>query len=134
MLPSSPWTYETETLNPELQASNFQLRQSQLEKRGKTKRKIVSGASALPPYHPDYHEGGDISDSYTISSEDEGYSSFGNPRVRRGSEGYEVRGVENREDMLRSYLEELGETPGRYHRYVSQPVDSDSEEDKPLAT
>jgi len=47
--------------------------------------------------------------------------------VRRGSEGYEVRPV-GREEMLKRYLEELGEEPGRYLQYIPEP-DSDSEEE-----
>jgi palmitoyltransferase len=46
--------------------------------------------------------------------------------VRIGSEGYEVRPV-GREEMLRKYLEELGEEPGRYVRYMPE-TDSNSEE------
>lgn len=50
-------------------------------------------------------------------------------RVRRGSEGYEVRSV-SREQMLRQYLEGIGEDYDRYLRYIPQP-DSESEEEMP---
>jgi hypothetical protein len=44
--------------------------------------------------------------------------------VRRGSEGYEVQPAA-REEMLRQYLENLGEEPGRYLRYIPQVEDGD---------
>lgn len=49
-------------------------------------------------------------------------------RVRRGSEGYEVR-QEGREDMLRRYLMEIGEDPDRYLRYIPQPDEDSGEEE-----
>jgi len=59
-------------------------------------------------------------------------ANYGKARVRRGSEGYEVRQI-NREDMLQRYLEELGEE-GRYVRYIPQPDDDEEEYDNvPLA-
>jgi len=82
--------------------------------------------SSLPPYHPDY-EGTNmtrISDDGDSTSED---SNDTTPFVRGGSEGYEVRSVD-REDMLRRYLMEVGQEPGRYHRYFPSP-DSSSDED-----
>lgn len=47
--------------------------------------------------------------------------------MRRGSEGYEIR-PESREQMLREYLESLGEQPDRYLRYIPQ-VDEDFDTD-----
>lgn len=46
-------------------------------------------------------------------------------RGRRGSEGYEVRPV-SREQMLRQYLESVGENYDRYIRYIPEP-ESESE-------
>jgi palmitoyltransferase len=115
VLPASPWTYENGTLNPELQPSN-----SVSHRRNKNKN--TNGASALPPYHPDYQP-----PTADESSDDEvRYRDDGKPRVRRGSEGYEVRPA-GRENMLARYLQEIGETPQKYHRYIPQ-VSSDSEE------
>jgi hypothetical protein len=54
-------------------------------------------------------------------------ANYGKARVRRGSEGYEVRQI-NREDMLQRYLEDLGEKEGRYVRYIPQPDDEDDGE------
>lgn len=48
-------------------------------------------------------------------------------KVRRGSEGYEVRPID-REELLRRYIEEQAQEEGRYHRYVPEP-DFDSEEE-----
>lgn len=47
-------------------------------------------------------------------------------RVRRGSEGYEVRST-SREQMLRQYLESVGEDYDRYIRYIPEP-ESESDE------
>jgi len=94
--------------------------------------------SSLPPYHPDYEPPviGDASSYYasenSSSSSDE-YADQEPPvteRVRRGSEGYEVRPV-GREEMLRRYIEEQAQEEGRYNRYMPEPdVDSEREEDE----
>ncbi|PPR01916.1 hypothetical protein CVT24_001255 [Panaeolus cyanescens] len=112
---SSPWTYETESLNPNLQPSNSEIR---------NRKKKVPGTSTLPPYHPDYQE-----EESESEASDSGYQQPSTVRVRRGSEGYEVRPV-GREQMLQRYLEELGENPERYVRYVPEvQYDDESEED-----
>ncbi|KAJ7492312.1 palmitoyltransferase PFA4 [Mycena latifolia] len=118
VLPDSPWTYENGSINPDLQPSNSAI----------PRRRRNNGASALPPYHPDYQAGGAATD-YDSSDEDDEYRYIDDSktRVRRGSEGYEVR-PGAREDMLARYLLEIGETPQRYHRYIPQP-DSESESD-----
>ncbi|TFK41868.1 hypothetical protein BDQ12DRAFT_677300, partial [Crucibulum laeve] len=135
-LASSPWTYENEGLNPALQPSNVRLRNS----KQREPRPIPEGSS-LPPYHPDYREGdaapyepnSSDEDTISISSDTSPLDGDGRIHVRSGSEGYEVR-PQGREDMLRRYLEELGEEPGRYIRYIPEPdVDSDSEDDIPLS-
>jgi len=127
----SPWTYNNDSFNPNLQPSNSQSR----------KRKGISipGASSLPPYHPDYKQedqgvyspGDHESDE---SPDEQGSAPSGQLHIRRGSEGYEIR-PEAREEMLRRYLTELGEEPGRYIRYIPQPdsEESASEDDIPLA-
>ncbi|KAF9055877.1 palmitoyltransferase PFA4 [Panaeolus papilionaceus] len=112
---SSPWTFESESLNPNLRPSNSEMR---------NRRKKIPGSSTLPPYHPDYQE----EESESDSASDSGHQQPSTVRVRRGSEGYEVRPA-GREEMLQRYLEELGE-PDRYVRYVPEvQYDEDSEED-----
>jgi hypothetical protein len=125
----TPWTYENESLNPNLQPSNSQSRRRNVS--------LTSGlgASSLPPYHPDYKE--EDEDAYNPGNDESWDEQESAPRgrlhVRRGSEGYEVR-PEEREEMLQRYLTELGEKPGRYLRYIPQPEseESTSEDDVPL--
>ncbi|KAK7465440.1 Palmitoyltransferase [Stygiomarasmius scandens] len=137
-LPESPWTYENGSFNPDLQPSNSSIRQNQNQAKRRRRAKprpTSNGASELPPYHPDYKPPNEMDDGeYSSSSDSEAEtsglfnSSNGGPsRVRRGSEGYEVQ-LEDRNDMLKKYLEEMGETPGRYHRYIPMP-DSESEDE-----
>ena len=89
----------------------------------------------MPPYHPDYKEGNKGAYNFgNDESQDEQESApRGRLHVRRGSEGYEIR-PEEREEMLRRYLTELVEKPGRYLRYIPQPEseESTSEDDVPL--
>jgi len=132
---TSPWTYKNDSLNPNLQPSN-----SHSRRRGASQNSIP-GASSLPPYHPDYREGDqgvytpDRYEGDSESSDEEESAPRGRLHIRRGSEGYEIR-PEGREEMLRQYLTELGEEPGRYFRYIPQP-DSDrsasEDDDVPLA-
>ncbi|KAL0581048.1 Palmitoyltransferase [Marasmius crinis-equi] len=134
VLPESPWTYENGTFNPDLEASNAHLRTGEARRRQR-----MNGASELPPYHPDYDPNAIVDDdasdvSFGSSEEEDGPNNHA--RVRRGSEGYEIRPT-GREDMLHRYLEQLGETPGRYHRYIPMPdsEEEDAAEDSvPLAT
>ncbi|KIL71551.1 hypothetical protein M378DRAFT_19864 [Amanita muscaria Koide BX008] len=121
MLPDSPWTYDNESVNPLLQPSNSQLREAAVRRR----RSRQQGVSAVAPYHPDY------------KGEEDGYSSSTSfdeqPRIRRGSEGYEVRPV-NREEMLQQYVHVLDEEPGKYIRYIPEPdTDSESEDGLPFS-
>lgn len=96
---------------------------------------MVAGASPVPPYHPDY--GKQVNAPYdeeTDSSDGEAVASD-KVHVRQGSEGYEVR-LQEREEMLQRYLEDLGEKPGRYIRYMPQPdndFEEDSDDNLPLA-
>ncbi|KAK7063949.1 Palmitoyltransferase PFA4 [Favolaschia claudopus] len=120
ILPDSPWTYENGSVNPELQPSN--------STSSPRRRKVTpDGTSSLPPYHPDYRP----PEQDESSDDDYGYTDPSRVKVRRGSEGYEVRPAQ-REDMLARYLLEIGETPQRYHRYIPQPESEDSDEDVPL--
>jgi palmitoyltransferase ZDHHC6 len=122
-LPDSPWTFENGDVNPDLQPYNIERRQASITHR----RKKRNGYSSLPPYHPDYQGSGAESEGESIeSSEDGDYHSNGRPR--RGSEGIEIKPVD-RDEMLRRYLAEIGETPGRYHRYIPQ-VESESENEE----
>lgn len=110
------------------------MRQASLTRRRKQRNKSKnkgSGYSNLPPYHPDYQgpesEGEQGAESESASSVDG--TNHGGGRVRRGSEGYEFKPVD-REEMLKRYLGQIGETPGRYHRYIPQvESESDNEED-----
>ena len=144
-LPSSPWTYENDSLNPELQPSNARHRatQQQLRARNNAKaKKAKKGMIAnVPPYHPDYIEPSPPSKSAF------GFAEFGNEdehgsgsdsdaqyypghRVRRGSEGYEIKQVD-REEILRRYIASRGEEVGRYQRYAPEPAsESESSEGK----
>ena len=103
--PSSPWTYEeTNGLNPTLVPSNTQLRSRK-----------PAGASALPPYHPDYEPPDDDDDD-----DGERYAEYERARVRRGSEGYEVRAID-REGLLAEFIASRAQEEGRYRRYVPEP-------------
>ncbi|KAF8215862.1 hypothetical protein K438DRAFT_613583 [Mycena galopus ATCC 62051] len=127
VLPDTPWTYENGSINPDLKPSNS-------TSGTRRRRTPPDGASALPPYHPDYQPPRAIDDGDSSDEEDDyRYGNPGKTKVRRGSEGYEVR-PGGREDMLARYLLEIGETPQRYHRYIPQP-DSEPEsesDDVPL--
>jgi palmitoyltransferase len=126
-LPHSPWTYDNGTVNPTLEPSNTRLRQQKKHKRQVQDQDF--GKSPLPPYHPDYDANAmDASEDSDSASE---VSDHTTPFVRGGSEGYEVQSVD-REDMLKRYLKDIGQEPGRYHRYIPSP-DSDSDEELPLA-
>ncbi len=123
-LPDSPWTYGNGSINPDLAPSNSKARS--------TKRRVrrVAHHSTLPPYHPDYQEGASSGYDYEEDSDSSFEEEQRRPLVRRGSEGYEIRPT-GREDMLQSYLEQIGETPGRYHRYIPQEEEeSESEEEE----
>ncbi|KIM47503.1 hypothetical protein M413DRAFT_62143 [Hebeloma cylindrosporum] len=128
---SSPWTYENEFLNPTLTPSNSQIRASGTRRRRTTKGAIHADSSSFPS-HPDYQEQYE-SEEHSGTSEasvDEHYPQRpGQLRVRRRSEGYEVRPA-GREEMLQRYLENLGEEPGRYLRYIPQVEDESDLEDE----
>jgi hypothetical protein len=131
VLPESPWTYENGSLNPSLRANRGEARQ----RRNASRRgEVVS----VPPYNPDFVEGDDAerdNGPYNSSSDEDRYETHALPRVRRGSEGLEVRPVD-RNEMLRRYVADLGEEEGRYQRYVPEPASdaSESEDDHvPLA-
>jgi len=126
----SPWTYESDSFNPNLTPTN-----STTRKRRSRLDTSIPGTSHLPPYHPDYGKDLDAPQYSSDESSDEHLDGNGKIRVRRGSEGYEVR-PQQREDMLRQYLEEVGEEEaGKYIRYIPQPdTDSEDDDELPLGT
>jgi palmitoyltransferase len=146
-LPSSPWTYSNDALNPDLHPTSAGKRKS--KPRAKKAKAAKGPISSLPPYHPDYEpplegdEDGAGGAFVYSSASDTSYSSDGyiEPvipgagRVRRGSEGYELPPID-REEMLRRYIEgQVGEA-GRYNVYVPEPESESSEDEEarvPLA-
>lgn len=132
-LPDSPWTYSNGDLNPNLQPGQPRRR-----------KKRVKTHAEVPPYHPDYVKESDT-ESYEddVASSGDEYEEGEPPRrkVRRGSEGFEIRPV-GREDMLQRYMQEQGdvvtsEVDRKYNRYVPEPHSSESEaetdeDDRPL--
>lgn len=133
-LPDTPWTYQKETFNPDLVPSNSARQQRSTSRR---RRRPVTQATSVPPYHPDYGKEAEgevvYEDYYSSSDEDQVNPAAGRTLFRRGSEGYEVRPVA-REDMLNRYLNDLGDEPGRYNKYVPEPSppQSDEGDDIPL--
>jgi len=107
--PSSPWTYEANGPNPTLVPSNTHLRSRRPTPTG--------GASAVPPYHPDY-EPPDTDDDDDDNGER--FAEYERARVRRGSEGYEVRSID-REGLLAEFIASRAQEEGRYRRYVPEP-------------
>ncbi|EKM84046.1 hypothetical protein AGABI1DRAFT_67210 [Agaricus bisporus var. burnettii JB137-S8] len=130
---TSPWTYGNDTFNPALQTSHNARRRLG----GKSQDSSIPH-DRVPPYHPDYNRGDtyqsvDDDEDSLVSSDDEmednvplGELRTRNGTVRRGSEGYEVRPI-SREEMLREYMDSVGEDYDRYLRYIPQP-DSDGED------
>ncbi|KZV99313.1 zf-DHHC-domain-containing protein [Exidia glandulosa HHB12029] len=117
---TGPWTYANGGPNPALRASSQRLRQRHQHQ-------------AYPPYHPLYGQEPPDDDDYdddsrgSISSDDYPLGA----RVRRGSEGYEVRPM-SRDDILQQYVATRGEdVVGRYRTYQPQPPSepSDPEDD-----
>ncbi|KAI0726908.1 zf-DHHC-domain-containing protein [Fomitopsis betulina] len=128
-LPASPWTYENGSVNPYLQPSNTRRRHS-----------THNGPfSAVPPYHPDYREPEAVVPYDPASSSEDEYDEAGkNVKVRRGSEGLEVKPV-NREQMFERLVEDRTQESGRYNYYNPEiSSESETEEDPddsvPLAT
>ncbi|KAG2117985.1 DHHC palmitoyltransferase-domain-containing protein [Suillus discolor] len=128
-LPDSPWTYENGDVNPNLRPSNSQLRGVN----GNRHKSTQDPVSVLPPYHLDYevpevdtHSGRPYSPGNDSDYSEEGYS--GAIRVRRGSEGYEVRPV-NREQMLQEYVQDRINEAGRYQVYEPEHTLETSDDD-----
>jgi hypothetical protein len=97
----SPWTYGN-GLNPSLVA-----------RRPSSKRSV-------PPYHPDYQGNPDQDAEWT--SEEDGEEDNAEvihppPRIRRGSEGYEIREL-NREEVLQRYMDSRGSDATELHRRI----------------
>lgn len=119
-LPDSPWTYENGNFNPNLRPSSSTLRAVN----GNRHKSQQGPVSTLPPYHPDYEDPGvetypsrSHSPDSDLENSEEGYS--GAVKVRRGSEGYEVRPV-NREQMFQEYVQCQINEAGRYQVYEPQ--------------
>lgn len=133
-LPDSPWTYENGSYNPNLAPS------------GSVRRRTGAGRADVPPYHPDYEEpldgeyGAAGYDSAEEEEDDDAMERWAQtdlPRVRRGSEGYEIRPMD-REEILARYVASRGAEAGRYNRYVPEPpsepeTESEEDEEQPLA-
>jgi palmitoyltransferase ZDHHC6 len=145
-LPSTPWTYNNGSLNPDLQPSNTYRRSATTAKRHKSEGKYTGVYTSIPPYHPDY-ESSDHEDESASTSSHGSYDDLdaydtpiGNARVRRGSEGYEVQPVD-REAIFRRLVQRRGFLRGMYPEHVPQPeggrddeVDGeDVKEDAPLS-
>lgn len=123
-LPSTPWTYNNGSLNPGLRSNSLR------------KRRSARGPiSSLPPYHSDYKPPGE-EDTYPVSSSEDEYEQLpgrGGKLVRQDSEGYLVQSID-REEMLRRFVEERVEEPGRYQRYIPESTtDSEDDDDTPLS-
>ena len=119
-LPDSPWTYENGDLNPSLQPSGAGGSVARRRSYGGANKTTIA---SVPPYHPDYKPPSEdsLSDEEPLSSRRVG------GLVRRGSEGYEVRTID-REAMLKQYIVEQMQEPGRYKMYAPDPPrESDDE-------
>ncbi|KAJ1302776.1 hypothetical protein OPQ81_003084 [Rhizoctonia solani] len=128
-LQGSPWTYGNEGFNPALR---------------------MRGANNHPPYHPSYQPGGPTKstdpdrqfdheyDSVSTSSSpsrasseyDVDMSAERNVRMRRGSEGWEVRTLTN-EEIVRRYAQSRG-LEARTGVEVELNQDDSADEDEPL--
>jgi palmitoyltransferase len=138
-LPSSPWTYENGSLNPELRPYNSQIRSSRSRKRHSFNKD--NAVSNFPPYHPDYGKAdghsvssGSVSSDPDLREPEVSGNGTASVQVRRGSEGYEVQSLD-REEMLRRYIQGQVTEPGRYHVYAPEQdreSDGDLEENIPL--
>ncbi|KIK94149.1 hypothetical protein PAXRUDRAFT_828289 [Paxillus rubicundulus Ve08.2h10] len=109
-LPDSPWTYENGSTNPTLRPSNSGLEPTNCQPSAQ------AYTSALPPYHPDFQHDAHPFRSCSPESDTSYEEEYRSVRVRRGSEGYEVRPI-NRGDMLREHIRSEMERVGRYHVY-----------------
>ncbi|KAG8219551.1 hypothetical protein J3R82DRAFT_501 [Butyriboletus roseoflavus] len=114
-LPDSPWTYENGDFNPALRPSNAHPRP--IDERSSAR----AYTSALPPYHPDFEQEAYPLQPYFVDNDTEREEEYPGAKVRRGSEGYEVRPI-NREEMLREYIQSEIERTGRYQVYQPEDV------------
>lgn len=141
VLPTTPWTYENGSVNPNLEPSNARRRGAKRAKKSQKDGFI----SNVPPYHPDYVDPSSSAaqagyeTSSTEDSDENRYAERGpGHRVRRGSEGYEIKPAD-REEILRRYILSRGDEVGHYRRYTPEPDtdnessnEKDSDEDIPL--
>lgn len=144
VLPDSPWTYESGSVNPSLEPSNAYRRASKARTRTEAKSSrhtniahTTGFASSVPPYHPDYNADGDVGrQGYASHSSDDEDSDLdsdefryngGGAVMRVGEEGYEVQEVD-REEILRRYIMSRGQEAGHYRRYVPETDDRHSDD------
>ncbi|KAI6153872.1 DHHC palmitoyltransferase-domain-containing protein [Pisolithus tinctorius] len=112
-LPESPWTYGNESVNPNLRPSSSNMRESYSHQ---------AYTSALPPYHPDFEENCNTRSLECSSPDlDTDLEGCGGIKLRRGSEGYEVRPLD-REEMLQRYIETQVSETGRYQLYEPEAL------------
>jgi palmitoyltransferase ZDHHC6 len=124
--PTSSWTYNNDGPNPALIPSN-----SHFAQHLRSRKRDATGISVVPPYHPDYDESAPHEynhDDEDVDDDDgERFAEYEKrrqgpmPRVRRGSEGYEVRPID-REQLLAEYIESRAQEAGHYRRYVPEPA------------
>lgn len=127
VLPDSPWTYANGSVNPNLQPSNAYRRASKQKGKGKTKTgRTGRGVANVPPYHPDYVDPSIAADSEVSSGDEDYVVPASGHKVRRGSEGYEVKPVD-REAILQRYIMSRGDEVGHYKRYKPEPASEESE-------
>jgi palmitoyltransferase ZDHHC6 len=121
--------------------SGSQQQQQQLRERKRTTGR-GAGVSAVPPYHPDYEPTEECEDGDGVyyhhhrhhdndDDDDDGGEHFAEyeretPRVRRGSEGYEVRWID-REQLLAEFIASRGQEEGHYRRYAPEPSSGSSD-------
>lgn len=145
----SPFTYGN-NFNPHLEASNTQLRsrhqasrraaEAEYENDDRLSTSTPSRESFSSNEYPDHHPG--PGDGYTDGEgEDEPDVVNGSVRLRRGSEGWEVRPL-SKEEIVSRYIATRGledpvlpsqnppsldpiQQPGRYKRYVPEAYSSD---------
>ncbi|TFY83342.1 hypothetical protein EWM64_g663 [Hericium alpestre] len=114
----------------------YQLAEGEDARRRSASQRRQAGIAAAPPWHPDHEAEETAFDHDSLASSDEEgdiRDGASGPRIRRGSEGYEVQAVD-REEILRRYIESRGEEAGRYNRYVPEPPsESETDEEEPLA-
>ena len=92
----------------------------------RSRKRVATEISAVPPYHPDYEPAQHEYDEYGEDDGDDGerFAEYEKGQraahVRHGSEGYEVGSID-REQLLAEFIASRGQEAGHYHRYVPEP-------------